>query len=177
MKTVPAIIEKASDGGYGIYAENGVPVFGSGLQQLRFTVDVDNKRVDNIDGISRPSLRLLDDNDWLTLEDWNEWLRGYVNNITGQYGYRGADGFFYKSEDDYRAKSSVVNPNSLDEFSLREHLNKMELEMKKIEIPIPVGYLRHEPTETAIQVYHRIGIVRRLWLRWFFGLRYIKIEY
>lgn len=105
------------------------------------------------------------------LEGWT------VNNITRQYGYRGADGFFYKSEDDYRAKSSVVNPNSLDEFSLREHLNKMELEMKKIEIPIPVGYLRHEPTETTIQVYHRIGIVRRLWLRWFFGLRYIKIEY
>lgn len=50
---------------------------GIGLQQLRFTVDVDNKRVAIIDGISLPSLRVLADNDGLTLEDWNEWFRGY----------------------------------------------------------------------------------------------------
>ena len=33
MKTLTAIIEKAEDGGYGIYADGGVPVFGSGLTE------------------------------------------------------------------------------------------------------------------------------------------------
>lgn len=51
---------------------------GIGLQQLSFTVDAaDNQRVALIDGISLPSLRVLANNDGLTLEDWNEWFRGY----------------------------------------------------------------------------------------------------
>ena len=33
MKTMTAIIEKARDGGYGIYAESGDPIFGSGLTE------------------------------------------------------------------------------------------------------------------------------------------------
>ena len=33
MKTITAIIEKASDGGYGIYACSGYPIFGSGLTE------------------------------------------------------------------------------------------------------------------------------------------------
>lgn len=33
MKTFTAIIEKGNDGGYSIYAEGGVPVFGSGLDE------------------------------------------------------------------------------------------------------------------------------------------------
>ena len=33
MKTMTAIIEKANDGGYGIYAAAGHPVFGSGLTE------------------------------------------------------------------------------------------------------------------------------------------------
>ena len=33
MKTLTAIIEKAEDGGYGIYADGGIPVFGSGLTE------------------------------------------------------------------------------------------------------------------------------------------------
>lgn len=48
------------------------------MQQLSFTVDAaDNQRVALIDGISLPSLRVLANNDGLTLEDWNEWFRGY----------------------------------------------------------------------------------------------------
>ena len=33
MKRITAIIEKASDGGYGIYAEGGLPLFSSGLTE------------------------------------------------------------------------------------------------------------------------------------------------
>ena len=33
-------------------------------------------------------------------------LEGYtLNNVTGEYGYRGADGKFYKTEEEYRDKS------------------------------------------------------------------------
>lgn len=32
-------------------------------------------------------------------------LEGYtINNVTGEYGYRGADGLFYKDEEEYLAK-------------------------------------------------------------------------
>ena len=50
---------------------------GVGLQKLRFTVDVDCSRVALIDGISLPSLRVLANNDGLSLDDWNDWFRGY----------------------------------------------------------------------------------------------------
>lgn len=33
MKRIKAIIEKADDGGYGIYAEEGIPLFSSGLTE------------------------------------------------------------------------------------------------------------------------------------------------
>ena len=34
-------------------------------------------------------------------------LEGYtLNNVTGEYGYRGADGVWYKSEEEYRAHCS-----------------------------------------------------------------------
>lgn len=36
-------------------------------------------------------------------------LEGYtLNNVTGEYGYRGADGQFYKSEEDYLQQSSAA---------------------------------------------------------------------
>ena len=36
-------------------------------------------------------------------------LEGYtLNNVTGEYGYRGADGGWYKSEEEYRAQSSAA---------------------------------------------------------------------
>ena len=36
-------------------------------------------------------------------------LEGYtLNNVTGEYGYRGADGNFYKSEEEYRSQSSAA---------------------------------------------------------------------
>lgn len=50
---------------------------GIGLQQLRFTVDMDCQRVALINGITLPSLRVLANNDGLSLEDWNDWFRGY----------------------------------------------------------------------------------------------------
>lgn len=50
---------------------------GVGLQKLRFTVDVDCSRIALIDGISLPCLRVLANNDGLSLDDWNDWFRGY----------------------------------------------------------------------------------------------------
>lgn len=50
---------------------------GIGLQQLRFTVDMDCQRVAIINGITLPSLRVLANNDGLSLEDWNDWFSGY----------------------------------------------------------------------------------------------------
>lgn len=50
---------------------------GIGLQQLRFTVDTNCERVALIDGITLPSLRVLANNDGLSLQDWNDWFRGY----------------------------------------------------------------------------------------------------
>ena len=36
-------------------------------------------------------------------------LEGYtLNNVTGEYGYRGADGGWYKSEEEYRAHCSAA---------------------------------------------------------------------
>lgn len=50
---------------------------GIGLQQLRFTVGMDCQRVALINGITLPSLRVLANNDGLSLEDWNDWFSGY----------------------------------------------------------------------------------------------------
>lgn len=43
-----------------------------------------------------------------TCSECGAFLEGYtLNNVTGEYGYRGADGNFYKSEEDYHTKSSA----------------------------------------------------------------------
>lgn len=90
-------------------------------------------------------------------------LEGYtLNNVTGEYGYRGADGNFYKSEDEYRAHCL-----ELDTLKVRDYMQTHEPVIRK-----PIAYLRHEPTMSCFPVYQRIGIVRRLWLRLFFGLEY-----
>lgn len=44
-----------------------------------------------------------------TCSECGAFLEGYtLNNVTGEYGYRGADGNFYKSEEDYHTKSSAA---------------------------------------------------------------------
>ena len=50
---------------------------GIGLQKLTFTLDTDGSLVALIDGISMPSLRVLANNDGLSLEDWQAWFKGY----------------------------------------------------------------------------------------------------
>ncbi len=47
-------------------------------------------------------------------------------------------------------------------------------ERARIIVPVPIGYLRHEPTKVYIHVYQPIGRFKRLMLRWCFGLRYVK---
>ena len=43
-------------------------------------------------------------------------LEGYtLNNVTGEYGYRGADGGWYKSEEEYRAHcSGATHSDTID---------------------------------------------------------------
>lgn len=48
---------------------------GIGLQKLKIMDYADNKRGHIIDGISLPSLRVLANNDGLSLEDWRAWFR------------------------------------------------------------------------------------------------------
>ena len=44
-----------------------------------------------------------------TCSECGAFLEGYtLNNITGEYGYRGADGNFYKSEEECRIQSSAA---------------------------------------------------------------------
>lgn len=55
-------------------------------------------------------------------------LEGYtLNNVTGEYGYRGADGNFYKSEEEYRIQSSAAVQSAID-------YAKVELRLKIAEI-------------------------------------------
>lgn len=55
-------------------------------------------------------------------------LEGYtLNNVTGEYGYRGADGNFYKSEEEYRMLSSAAVQSAVDHV-------KVELRLKIAEI-------------------------------------------
>lgn len=49
---------------------------GIGLQQLRFTVGANNRRVVVIDNTPQPSIPVLAMNDGLSTEDWNDWFRG-----------------------------------------------------------------------------------------------------
>ena len=52
-----------------------------------------------------------------TCSECGSFLEGYtLNNVTGEYGYRGADGNFYKSEDEYRRQSSTAVPLTEKEF-------------------------------------------------------------
>ena len=55
-------------------------------------------------------------------------LEGYtLNNVTGEYGYRGADGNFYKSEEEYRSQPSAAVQSAIDHA-------KVELQLKIAEI-------------------------------------------
>ena len=42
-------------------------------------------------------------------------------------------------------------------------------------LPEPIGYLEHEPTHNKISVYSKIGLFKRIMIRYFFGLKYIKL--
>ena len=50
-----------------------------------------------------------------TCSECGAFLEGYtLNNVTGEYGYRGADGNFYKSEEEYRSQSSAAVQSAID---------------------------------------------------------------
>ena len=63
-----------------------------------------------------------------TCSECGAFLEGYtLNNVTGEYGYRGADGNFYKSEEEYRMQSSAAVQSAIDHA-------KEELRLKIAEI-------------------------------------------
>lgn len=121
-------------------------------------------------------------------------LEGYtLNNVTGEYGYRGADGYFYKSEEEYRSQSSAAVQSAIDHAKVEpsaaecvaenikhKAISQMgakasDLDGYKVQTPPkPIGYLEHEESKTRIPVFKRIGWFRRRMLRWCFGVKYIK---
>lgn len=59
-----------------------------------------------------------------TCSECGAFLEGYtLNNVTGEYGYRGADGNFYKSEEEYSMQSSAAVQSAIDHA-------KVELRLK-----------------------------------------------
>lgn len=55
-------------------------------------------------------------------------LEGYtLNNVTGEYGYRGADGNFYKSEEEYRIRSSAAVQSAIDHAKVERRLKIAEI--------------------------------------------------
>ena len=55
-------------------------------------------------------------------------LEGYtLNNVTGEYGYRGADGNFYKSEEEYRIQSSAAVQSAIDHAKVERRLKIAEI--------------------------------------------------
>lgn len=58
-------------------------------------------------------------------------LEGYtLNNVTGEYGYRGADGNFYKSEEEYYARCSAAAQSPIDHAKLQVELQVHEIMAK-----------------------------------------------
>ena len=123
-------------------------------------------------------------------------LDGYtLNNVTGEYGYRGADGNFYKSEDEYRMQSSAAVQSAIDHVNekpsaaecIAENMKQLGKAISQIGVkasdldgctlqtpPNPIGYLEHEESMTRIPVFKHIGWFHRRMLRWCFGVKYIK---
>lgn len=59
-----------------------------------------------------------------TCSECGSFLEGYtLNNVTGEYGYRGADGNFYKSEEEYRRQSSTAVLVGDVQMKLRDIIN------------------------------------------------------
>ena len=54
-----------------------------------------------------------------TCSECGAFLEGYtLNNVTGEYGYRGADGNFYKSEEEYCAVQWAID-HAKEELQLK----------------------------------------------------------
>lgn len=131
-----------------------------------------------------------------TCSECGAFLEGYtLNNVTGKYGYRGADGDFYKSEEEYRSQSSAAvqsaiyhaneKPSAAERMvenmkQLGKAINQMGVKASDLNgymvqtPPKPIGYLEHEESKTRIPVFKRIGWFHRSMLRWCFGVKYIK---
>ena len=55
------------------------------------------------------------------------------------------------------------------QLTASEHMN-----VPKIEVPMPIGYLELEAAMFRIEVYKPIGWFKRFMLRWCLGLKYHK---
>ena len=74
-----AIIEKAEDGGYGIYAESGAPIFGSGLTEMEARQSFEECLHEQAEHMKQ------------TLGDYPDW---YNQEMTVEYRYD-ISGFFH----------------------------------------------------------------------------------
>lgn len=89
-----------------------------------------------------------------------------VNNVTGEYGYRNADGTFTKEP-----KSMTEEPKSrIVDVSFNHKTGTVSITLES-----PIGRLIHESTGYSLAVYKPISRFKRLMLRWAFGLKFEKI--
>ena len=66
-----------------------------------------------------------------TCSECGAFLEGYtLNNVTGEYGYRGADGNFYKSEEEYRSQSSAAVQSAIDHVTKIAEITKRATQEK-----------------------------------------------
>ena len=45
----------------------------------------------------------------------------------------------------------------------------------KFEYPKPIGYLEYKPCNMRISVYSKMGLFKRVMIKYFFGLKYVKL--
>ena len=61
-------------------------------------------------------------------------LEGYtLNNVTGEYGYRGADGDFYKSAEEYRDRCFAAAQSPIDHAKLQVQIQVREVMAKAMD--------------------------------------------
>lgn len=79
-------------------------------------------------------------------------LEGYMlNNVTGEYGYRGADGNFYKSEEEYRMLSSAAVQSPI--YHLQKGVHEKIAEITISATKEKLMPLIHQMTELISQAF------------------------
>lgn len=90
-------------------------------------------------------------------DNCGKYLEGYtVNNVTGEHGYRGSDGEFYRSEEEY-----------LNSMRLRDKLEVSELDFGNIQTNSL--YINEKSGHMVLSI-HKHSWWRDFYMKWRYGL-------